>query len=174
MFGKRRTTPMRRSDALTEAQERDLLRGLGDGRVDGDAAFASDEERRAAWVRHREDLVAVYARKHPGFRPRAWWDYDAPRPLGHFHSATLLAELGLLTEVDLARWQPIWAAAEVNAFNRARGSATAYYLFVTASGPSEIPATMWRNWPGVDVAAVKARRDAQRERDPRLLLRPGA
>jgi hypothetical protein len=38
-------------------------------------AFASDDERRASWLRHR-DLMMEWYGSH-GRRPQAWWRYDA-------------------------------------------------------------------------------------------------
>jgi hypothetical protein len=40
-----------------------------------DGAFATDDDRHAAWKRHRDTLLAW---KAAGKRPLAWWQYDAP------------------------------------------------------------------------------------------------
>jgi hypothetical protein len=42
--------------------------------------FASVRERREAWERHREELLARLhwqAQGNPGSRPFAWWEFDA-------------------------------------------------------------------------------------------------
>lgn len=31
------------------------------------------------WQRHGAEILLEYVRKKPGYRPRAWWRYDAPR-----------------------------------------------------------------------------------------------
>jgi hypothetical protein len=55
---------------LTMAQQIELLLGPGPG-----SAFTSDAERRAAWLRHRAELLALEA---PGHRPWAWRAYEGP------------------------------------------------------------------------------------------------
>src|SRR2546423_12511068 len=41
--------------------------------------FASVRERREAWERHREELLALHQwpQGQPGSRPFAWWEFDA-------------------------------------------------------------------------------------------------
>ncbi|MDX6640630.1 MAG: hypothetical protein QOF12_1641 [Solirubrobacteraceae bacterium] len=60
--------------ALPLAQRVELA--VGPARV---SAFASESERRRAWERHREELVAL---EPPGSRPWAWWHYDHDVPAG--------------------------------------------------------------------------------------------
>ncbi|MCW2992014.1 MAG: hypothetical protein JWM73_2608 [Solirubrobacterales bacterium] len=56
------------TDVLSLAQLVELA--VGPGRA---SAFASDAERRAAWERHRAEILA---REPPGGRPWAWRAYD--------------------------------------------------------------------------------------------------
>lgn len=56
-------------DALTDQQTFNLLIGAFPD------AFASDQERREAWLRHRYELST-----NPLTRPVAWWDYESPEP----------------------------------------------------------------------------------------------
>jgi hypothetical protein len=66
---KRRRRHAREKALLTEGQELDLLLGPG-------SAFESDEERRQAWFRHRDELIyAVSAFT----RPHAFWRYETDR-----------------------------------------------------------------------------------------------
>lgn len=66
--------------------------------------FASDEDRRVVWHRHRDRLLA---QQWPGHRPHAWWAYEAGedrphRRHGPFAQAVRLAELGELTDDEVA------------------------------------------------------------------------
>jgi hypothetical protein len=70
-------------------------------------AFADDDERRDAWIRHRERLLAPY--QH-GRRPMGWWDYEASIPFpGYERQQSALFEAGLLSETEahelLAWWR---------------------------------------------------------------------
>lgn len=56
--------------ALSLEEAMDLI-GVG-------LAFTSDGERRAAWERHRERLIAG---RSPMVRPKAFWDYEGPSEL---------------------------------------------------------------------------------------------
>jgi hypothetical protein len=69
--------------------------------------FASDDERRAAWQRHRDELLAE---SRAGRRPAAWWDYDAEiaRPNGDDCQEPALYKAGLLSESELAELMPWW------------------------------------------------------------------
>ena len=51
---------------------------LAFGHVDGDDAFDDDEDRRAAWEIHRDELMQRNGTAVPGHRPAGFWDYDAP------------------------------------------------------------------------------------------------
>ena len=39
----------------------------------------SDEDLFLGWQEHREEILAEYSKQRPGFRPLAWWKFDAPR-----------------------------------------------------------------------------------------------
>jgi hypothetical protein len=76
--------------------------------LSGCPAFASDDERRAAWLRHRDPLMT---RLRWGIRPDGWWCYEcpiAPQPTYEYRAAALF-EAGLLTEQEreqlLGRWR---------------------------------------------------------------------
>ena len=92
--------PLRRR--LSPDQELDLWLGPC---VAG--AFASDDERRAAWIRDRDRLSALFAA--PGKRPMAWWQYEAPIPWpGIERQASTLYEAGLLGDEERAELERDW------------------------------------------------------------------
>ena len=39
--------------------------------------FATDQEIRSGWDQMRDEILADWAKKRPGTRPRAWWRFDA-------------------------------------------------------------------------------------------------
>lgn len=41
--------------------------------------FYSWEHRKPVWEEHREAILVGWIEEHPGTRPYAWWEYDAPR-----------------------------------------------------------------------------------------------
>ncbi len=41
--------------------------------------YRTDDERRVAWLRDRDTLIAAHRRHHPGTRPWAFWHYEARR-----------------------------------------------------------------------------------------------
>src|SRR5690242_15024366 len=53
---------------------------------------------RQAWEEHREDVLAEWTKKHPGTRPSAWWQWDAPEdaPSNRETQAAYLRRHGLL------------------------------------------------------------------------------
>jgi hypothetical protein len=70
------------------------------GPRDAASAFASDESRRVLWRSHSTELMRLV---HPGSRPWAWWEYDAPEPARPRESElSYLARWGFLTEAELA------------------------------------------------------------------------
>jgi hypothetical protein len=70
-------------------------------------AFASPEERRAAWFEHRDHLMAMFA--GPGKRLMAWWQYEAPIPWpGLDRQASTLYAAGLLAEAEKAELEADW------------------------------------------------------------------
>ena len=58
---------------LTTWQWADLE--LSESGLEPESPFGSDEERRIAWLAHRDELLEG---NRPGSRPGAWWYYDAP------------------------------------------------------------------------------------------------
>jgi hypothetical protein len=89
----------------TGAQLQELWLGpCGDG-----SAFASDDERRAAWHRHRDFVMTSVGRR--GRRPYAWWRYSAPSGLaypGRDRERSVLYVEGLLTETEQADLLAYW------------------------------------------------------------------
>lgn len=70
------------------------------GPRDAGSAFDSDESRRTSW---RSQAAALMRLVEPGSRPWAWWEYDAPKPVMPWESATAyLARCGLLTQAEQA------------------------------------------------------------------------
>lgn len=129
-----------RRDQLDRPQRTELRTGRSQRGPDG-PAFADEDDRRAAWDEHREELLAA---SKPGERPWAYFAYDLqlddperfgrgyePR-LGHVaidHHAIALAERGLLApdEEDLIVYRAgaglapsLQAAAEIILGRRAQ------------------------------------------------------
>ena len=94
-----RRTPIRRHSRLTHEQQMSLEWGCGN-------AFADDDDRHAAWERHRDHLMA---KCDDGWRPQAWWDYDSPipRPRLEYQKAALW-EAGLLVPKERTTLEQRW------------------------------------------------------------------
>jgi hypothetical protein len=97
----------RRRRHLTWAEEMSLEWGEAEHRM---IAFRTDQERREAWERHRDYLMAKGDR---GWRPQAWWDYDAPqlgvrRPRDREYDKAALWEAGLLTPEEVTELEADW------------------------------------------------------------------
>jgi hypothetical protein len=76
--------------------------------------FASDAERREAWLRHRDELLA---KCRAGRRPDAWWTYEAPfRRPEYEREPARLYEAGLLGEEEkrelVADWREAFERAQ--------------------------------------------------------------
>jgi hypothetical protein len=91
------------------SHEEEMSLELGD--VVGERSpFESEEERRAAWERHRDYLMA---RCDDGSRPAAWWDFDGPQlgvrrpPRLEYDKATLW-EARLLTPQEVTMLEARW------------------------------------------------------------------
>jgi hypothetical protein len=99
----RRPRPAR----LTGDAEMDLWLGYDPSRP---LPFASDEERRALWFRHRERLMQWFGGH--GKRPLAWWRYEAPDLGLEFPGIALerstLWEAGLLAENEKVELETFW------------------------------------------------------------------
>jgi hypothetical protein len=72
-------------------------------------AFADDEERREAWEVHR-DYFMSHCRY--GYRPGAWWDYEAPiaRPADRNYGPAALWEANLLDPHEREACERSWRA----------------------------------------------------------------
>jgi len=101
-------TPIRRQRRLLSwSEEMSLEWGEADHRGVG---FTTEQERRTAWERHRDYLMA---KCDHGFRPQAWWDYDAPklgvrRPRDPEYDKAALWEAGLLFEDEATTLEAHW------------------------------------------------------------------
>jgi hypothetical protein len=96
--------PVDRSD-ITPTQEMELWLGA----PDAGSSFASEEERQAAWFRHRNRLMAMWA--CDGKRPVAWWQYESPAELyypGPDYERSTLFEANLLSESEKAELLVYW------------------------------------------------------------------
>lgn len=86
-----RVRPLRRIRAGTsDEQEGDLLNGRR-------GAFASEADRRAAWVANRERLIGMC---NPTTRPAAFFDYEFPGRDPNRSMAECLYVAGLLTPAE--------------------------------------------------------------------------
>jgi hypothetical protein len=109
-------------ETLTPDQRRDLRSGSREG----PGVFLTVAARRAAWTRHREELLAEP--RNPGHRPRGWWLFEAKRPRDvHRSSPPQLAELGELTAEELAALEPEWSRGEAAAFENHPDDPEAYH-----------------------------------------------
>jgi hypothetical protein len=76
--------------------------------ADQPPAFASDDERRALWLRHRDELMNWYGGH--GHRPMAWWRYysgDIRFP-GPDRERSTLFEAGVLSERERVELVKDW------------------------------------------------------------------
>jgi hypothetical protein len=88
----------RRRDVLTAEQALDLICG------EALRAFDSDEQRRDAWDRHRDEVIAHVG---PCCRPAAFWKYEHPEIACDDQNEATLRRLGLLTPEEkkvLRKW----------------------------------------------------------------------
>jgi hypothetical protein len=109
---------------LTGDAEMDLWLGYDPNRP---PPFASDEERRALWFRHREQLMEWFGGR--GRRPLAWWRYEAPDLGLEFPGMALerstLWSAGVLTASERteleAEWRRQFDRAQVPDFSHCKG-----------------------------------------------------
>jgi hypothetical protein len=89
--------------------------------------YRSEEARRAGWERHRERLLEEC---DDGWRPAAWWTYEAPRlgvlrPREREYEKATLWEAGLLYTEEAAaletRWREQFARAQAPDFQFCTG-----------------------------------------------------
>lgn len=113
--------PRRRSQTgirhLTDMQKSVLF---GDFDFKGDEKhFESEDEQRAAWFQHRDQLLREYREGHHAWvRPRAWWRFESEledRPLSKGGELVALINAGELTDAEesLLRRLTISQAREV-------------------------------------------------------------
>ena len=129
--------------------------------------FASDSERRAAWLQHREKFLA---KERPGRRPEAWWDYEAPfrRPDEYEQEPACLYAAGLLEEEEkrelVADWRETFQSAQQPDFficcgpgDLRRGVAARRAAYADAGIPRELV----RQWTAAHQRRVKTIRKLQ-------------
>ena len=60
-----------------------LLLETGSGPTGNAETFlmeGSDQRMQAVWEQFKNEIMAAWIREHPGSRPWAWWEIDAPEP----------------------------------------------------------------------------------------------
>ena len=101
-------TPLQRPNRAPLSHEGQM--SLRYGELASRPGFASEEERRAAWFNHRDELLQHCS---GGQRPAGWWDYESPIPYprDRAYAAATLYENGLLNESELAELMIHWRQA---------------------------------------------------------------
>jgi hypothetical protein len=104
--------PLHRSRGLDFYTRQSLE--YGDER--GHEVFADDDARRAAWALYR-DVFMSKVERCPGWRPQAWWDYEAPiaKPRDLEYHKAALWDAGLLSPQEIAVLEKDWRARFENA-----------------------------------------------------------
>jgi hypothetical protein len=98
--------PERGNNSITRLQEMELWLGISHR----GSLFASDEERRRQWVRHRDRLMQLFANN--GRRPQAWWKYEAPfKYPGFDRERSVLWEANLLGAAEARDLEEHWQKA---------------------------------------------------------------
>ena len=100
----------KRRQSFTDDQALELLLGprlavAMAGRSDRASLFGSEEDRRAAWLAHRDEVVELSSAA--GHRPWAFWVYDVERPdladqATEAERVAILAERGDLSTEEVA------------------------------------------------------------------------
>jgi hypothetical protein len=133
---------------LTHEQEMELWLGPSHR----GPAFGSEDERRVAWIRHRDRLMTAWA-KH-GRRPHGWWLYESPIPRPRYDTEqSTLYVAGLLTEQEraelIAWWREQYDSAWSPHFSHCEGPGR---FFKDAPGRrrhlrwADIPTQLLREW----------------------------
>jgi hypothetical protein len=99
---------------LTHMQRAELLIG----EAPYGSAFASDAQRRAAWVAHREVLLARPGQY--GRRPWAWWQYEAGFEAPDDEAAALI-RMGVVDDAERAAIYAWWRKCLVGIDDTAAG-----------------------------------------------------
>lgn len=138
--------------------------------------FESEEDREAAWERHRDYLMARFCQH--GARPRGWWDYEAPklgirRPRDRDYEKATLWETGQLFESEVAalerRWREDFDQAQAADFSFCTGNDPVRRCAVWVKG-AEARRAQYK-WSGIPDSLVE-RWSKQRGRTIRKLARP--
>ncbi|MGA9623970.1 MAG: hypothetical protein WBQ65_05840 [Bryobacteraceae bacterium] len=146
---RRRGNALRFSGAMLEA----LVLGDGDF-TDGGPGFASATEERAAWIAHRNALMAEYS--GPGRRPFAFYRHDlGAEPRHWFDEIRVLLEHGLLDATEallceklhhvLSDNAAVYSSFESAALIRAMGLSPSVLLHCQKE--FELAST-WHTWRG--------------------------
>jgi hypothetical protein len=72
--------------------------------------FADADELRAAWIKHRDQVMALWGQN--GHRPMGWWEFEAgdlEHP-GYDNEPRFLYENGLLSADERTKLEEKWAA----------------------------------------------------------------
>jgi len=102
---------------------------LGHPATSRPSPFASEVERRAAWERHRESIMAAH---QPGSRPEGWWLYESGAP------APLLVPCPVYGDY-LIRPEAEWPAAQAERRDR-HDRSLSFLAFAGELSPAEINA----------------------------------
>jgi hypothetical protein len=134
---------------LSATQMQELWLGAGHQ----GSAFSSEDERHAAWIRHRDRLMQHWGCH--GRRPLAWWCFEAPADLDYNYASeqSTLYEAGLLTASEaaelMARWKHEFDRACAPGFSVCLGP----QRFLTGEDArrahfawADIPATLIEAW----------------------------
>jgi hypothetical protein len=118
------------------------------------SAFASREELQAAWLKHRDRLMAQFGVKD-GKRPAGWWEFEAPfpRPIGH--EASALYEANLLGEEErvalVTRWRREFLRAQAPGFFYCGGAGKFFHGGAARRAHyrwCDLPALLLKQWSG--------------------------
>jgi hypothetical protein len=150
----RRLVRRPRRGRLSDAAEMHLW--LGSGLQECPHPFASDDERREAWLRNRERLMACFGKG--GRRPMAWWAYDAPFPYpGYDHEQAALYEADLLAEQEkaelLTQWRRYFDKAQEPGFGFCAGHVNPGDIVTWLKGPAAKRAHY--AWAGIPRALIR-------------------
>jgi hypothetical protein len=128
--------------------------------------FDSDEERREAWERHRDELLAE---SRAGTRPQAWWDYEASidQPADSDLETPALYKAGLLSDTEIAELMPLWRKwyeqAQAPDFQYCIGTAKLGDTFASWIKGAAAKRAQYR-WAGIPPAIIKQWNAERRKR----------
>jgi hypothetical protein len=96
----RRRWRMGRRAQLTPAVEQYFATGWD---VTPELLAVLPDQREGLWRRHVDDFLADWIAKYPGWRPAAWWTFDAPEPRFVLEGTELL-----LPKAEPTDWEWVW------------------------------------------------------------------